>query len=109
MRGPGNVGVVRKGLKEPWSGKTMKSSFRSILSSSVVISVRGYCESVGRGTFYFGILGPYAIGADTWVRCRLHSYLWRQWGRRGYRELVNRGVSRELAWDTVSRPMVLGV
>jgi RNA-directed DNA polymerase len=38
---------------------------------------------------------------DSWIRRRLRCYLWKQWGRRGYRELVNRGVSRDLAWNTV--------
>lgn len=31
---------------------------------------------------------------------RLRSYHWKQWGRRGYRELRKRGISRELAWNT---------
>lgn len=37
---------------------------------------------------------------DSWVRRRLRCYVWKQWGRRGYRELINRGVSRDLAWNT---------
>ncbi len=37
---------------------------------------------------------------DSWVKRRLRCYLWKQWGRRGYRELVKRGVSRNLAWNT---------
>lgn len=37
---------------------------------------------------------------DSWIKRRLRCYLWKQWGRRGYRELVNRGVSRDLAWNT---------
>jgi len=37
---------------------------------------------------------------DSWIRRRLRCYLWKQWGRRGYRELVKRGVSRDLAWNT---------
>ena len=37
---------------------------------------------------------------DKWIRRRLRSYLWKQWGRRGYRELRKRGVERELAWNT---------
>jgi RNA-directed DNA polymerase len=37
---------------------------------------------------------------DSWIRRRLRCYLWKQWGRRGYRELINRGVSRDLAWNT---------
>lgn len=37
---------------------------------------------------------------DSWVKRRLRCYLWKQWGRRGYRELVKHGVSRDLAWNT---------
>jgi RNA-directed DNA polymerase len=37
---------------------------------------------------------------DSWVKRRLRCYLWKQWGRRGYRELRKRGVSRDLAWNT---------
>jgi hypothetical protein len=36
---------------------------------------------------------------DKWIR-RLRSYHWKQWGRRGCRELRKRGVDRELAWNT---------
>jgi RNA-directed DNA polymerase len=37
---------------------------------------------------------------EKWIRRRLRCYLWKQWGRRGYRELRRRGVSRVLAWNT---------
>ena len=37
---------------------------------------------------------------DKWIVRRLRCYLWKQWGRRGYRELRALGVSRELAWHT---------
>jgi RNA-directed DNA polymerase len=37
---------------------------------------------------------------DAWSRRRLRGYLGKQWGRRQYRELRRRGVSRELAWNT---------
>lgn len=37
---------------------------------------------------------------DSWIKRRLRCYLWKQWGRRGYRELRKRGVSRDLAWNT---------
>jgi hypothetical protein len=37
---------------------------------------------------------------DKWLRGRLRSYQWKQWGRAGYRQLRKRGVSRELAWNT---------
>ncbi len=51
---------------------------------------------------YFGfteIISP-VRDLEKWVRRRLRSYLWKQWGRRGYRELRKRGVSAELAWNT---------
>jgi RNA-directed DNA polymerase len=38
---------------------------------------------------------------DSWLRRRLRCYLGKQWGRRRYRELRRRGVSRDLAWNTV--------
>jgi RNA-directed DNA polymerase len=37
---------------------------------------------------------------DSWVRRRLRCYVWKQWGRRRYRELRKRGISQELAWNT---------
>ena len=37
---------------------------------------------------------------DKWVRRRLRSYVWKQWGRAGYRELRKRGVGQDLAWNT---------
>jgi RNA-directed DNA polymerase len=38
---------------------------------------------------------------DSWLRRRLRCSQWKQWGRRRYRELRRRGISRELAWNTV--------
>ena len=38
---------------------------------------------------------------DSWIHRRLRCYLWKQWGRRRYRELRGHGVSRDLAWNTV--------
>ena len=37
---------------------------------------------------------------DKWIRHRVRSYHWKQWGRRGYRELRKRGISARLAWNT---------
>ena len=51
---------------------------------------------------YFGlaeVLSPLK-DLDKWVRRRLRSYVWKQWGRAGYRKLRKRGVGRELAWNT---------
>ena len=51
---------------------------------------------------YFGIaevLSPLR-DLDKWIRRRLRSYVWKQWGRRGYRMLRRLGVKRQLAWNT---------
>ena len=51
---------------------------------------------------YFGfceVLSPLK-DLDKWVRRRLRSYAWKQWGRAGYRELRKRGVEQMLAWNT---------
>lgn len=37
---------------------------------------------------------------DKWVRRKLRCYIWKQWGRAGYRELRKRGVSVREAWNT---------
>jgi RNA-directed DNA polymerase len=38
---------------------------------------------------------------DKWIRRRLRSSHWKQWGRKRYRELRKRGVGRQSAWNTV--------
>jgi len=38
---------------------------------------------------------------DSWMRRRRRGRLWKQWGRRRYRELRQRGVSQDLAWNTL--------
>ena len=35
-----------------------------------------------------------------WIKRRLRCYIWKQWGRAGYRELRKRGVRCDLAWNT---------
>jgi RNA-directed DNA polymerase len=37
---------------------------------------------------------------DSWIRRKLRCYVLKQWGQSRYRQLVRRGVSRELAWNT---------
>lgn len=51
---------------------------------------------------YFGIaevLSPLR-DIDKWIRRKLRCYIWKQWGRAGYRELRKRGVSVREAWNT---------
>lgn len=51
---------------------------------------------------YFGIaevMSPLR-DIDKWIRRKLRCYIWKQWGRAGYRELRKRGVSVREAWNT---------
>jgi len=53
-----------------------------------------------RGYFGFAEVRSPLRDLEKWIRRRLRSYHWKQWGRRGYRELRKRGITRELAWNT---------
>lgn len=53
-----------------------------------------------QGYFGFSEVRSLFKELDSWIKRRLRCYLWKQWGRRGYRDLVNKGVSRDLAWNT---------
>ena len=53
-----------------------------------------------RGYYGFSEVPSPLRDLDKWIRRRLRSYHWKQWGRRGYRELRKRGVTRDLAWNT---------
>jgi group II intron reverse transcriptase/maturase len=51
---------------------------------------------------YFGIaevMSPLR-DIDKWIRRKLRCYIWKQWGKSGYRELRKRGVSVREAWNT---------
>ena len=51
---------------------------------------------------YFGmaeVLSPLRE-TDKWLRRKLRCYIWKQWGRSGYRELRKRGVTVREAWNT---------
>jgi RNA-directed DNA polymerase len=86
--------------------KRFKERIREITNRTRGRSMVGIAAELGqylRGwKAYFGFaeaLSPLKE-LDSWVRRRLRCYLWKQWGRRGYRELRKRGVSRDLAWNT---------
>jgi RNA-directed DNA polymerase len=86
-----------KRLKERVRGITQRTRGRSIKDIAAELGqyLRGWKA-------YFGFaeaLSPLKE-LDSWIRRRLRCYLWKQWGRRGYRELLRRGVSRDLAWNT---------
>jgi len=51
---------------------------------------------------YFGIaeITSPQKNLEKWIRRKLRCYLWKQWGRSGYRKLRRLGVDRQLAWNT---------
>jgi RNA-directed DNA polymerase len=73
---------------------------RGVSRARVVGDLRRYLE----GWYaYFGFAEAPSVfkELDSWIRRRRRCYLWKQWGRRRYRALRCRGVSRDLAWNTV--------
>ncbi len=53
-----------------------------------------------RGYYGFAEVVTPLHDLDKWIRRRLRCYHWKQWGRRGYRELRKRGISPVLPWNT---------
>ncbi len=74
--------------------RTLGVSFRSLLYGlrKTLLGWRSY--------YGFGEVPSPLQEVEKWIRRRLRCYLWKQWGRRGYRELKRRGVSVSLAWNT---------
>lgn len=89
--------AAEKRLKEKIREITGRTRGRSI--KQVVRELRAYLLGWGN---YFGLseVSSGFKGLDSWIRRRLRSYHWKQWGRRGYKELRRLGVSRRLAWNT---------
>ena len=73
---------------------------RGVTLGRVVEDLKRYL--VGWHT-YFGFSEARSVfkELDSWIHRRLRCYLWKQWGRGRYRELRDRGVSQDLAWNTV--------
>lgn len=76
------------------TGRTRGRPIRKIVSE-----LRRYILG-WRGYFGFAEVTSPLRDLDKWIRRRLRCYHWKQWGRRGYRELRKRGVSQDLAWNT---------
>ena len=74
--------------------RTLGVSFRSLMSGlrKTLLGWRSY--------YGFSEVPSPLQEVEKWIRRRLRCYLWKQWGRRGYRELKRRGVSVDLAWNT---------
>jgi RNA-directed DNA polymerase len=98
--GPHRRKVREKALerfKEVIRGRTQRTRGKTI--RQVVAELGNY---INGWKAYFGLAQVKSVfkELDSWIRRRLRCYLWKQWGRRGYRELLRRGISRELAWKT---------
>jgi RNA-directed DNA polymerase len=100
-RRPNRCRVSDKALKA-YKGEIRRLTYRTrgVSVRQVVRDVRQY---VMGWYAYFGFVEvPSSFKElDSWLRRRLRCYLGKQWGRRRYRELRRRGVSRDLAWNTV--------
>lgn len=74
--------------------RTRGYSFTRIISE-LTVYLRGW-----KGYFGLSQVAHHLKDTDKWIRRKLRCYLWKQWGRRGYRELKARGVTTNLAWNT---------
>jgi hypothetical protein len=95
-----NKRVSEKSLKRfKAKVREMTSRTRGKRIETIVTELRQYI--VGWHAYYRITQVPSMFKElDSWVRRKLRCYLWKQWGCRGYRELLKRGVSRDLAWNT---------
>jgi RNA-directed DNA polymerase len=75
---------------------------RRVRGRRIEVIVKELCQYMLGWQAYFNFTQVRHIlrELDSWVKRRLRCYLWKQWGRRGYRELRELGVSRDLAWNT---------
>lgn len=95
-----NLRVSRKAEKH------LKQRVREITKRTRGRSIKAIIWELGsylRGwKQYYGIVHVRSMlrEYDSWIKRRLRCYLWKQWGRSGYRRLRSLGVSRNLAWNT---------
>jgi hypothetical protein len=121
------INVAKSAVDRPWNHKFLGFSFtrwdqRRKISLSAITRFKDRIRELttrtrGRSlrmiigelsTYLNGWLGYFGFTEtrsvfkelDSWIRRRLRSYVWKQWGRRGYKELRKRGVSKTLAWNT---------
>jgi group II intron reverse transcriptase/maturase len=84
----------------------LKATIKSVTRRTRGHTLRQIIEDLKKSLLgwraYFGItevLSPLRE-LDKWIRRRLRCYIWKQWGRSGYRQLRARGIDRFLAWNT---------
>ena len=86
--------------------KTLKRRIRSLTRRTRGRTLQGIIDEVRK--YLLGWLAYFGVNEvpsplrdlDQWIRRRPRCYCWKQWGRRGYRELRNRGITGDLAWNT---------
>ncbi len=87
--------------------KAFKAKVRAITGRSRGRTIRQIVHELRQLMLGWGAFFGFAEGRsplrdlDQWIRRRLRSYHGKPWGRKRYRELRTRGVSRQLAWNTV--------
>ena len=86
-----------KQLKYRVRSITRRTRGRTIMH--IVSDLRKYLLG-WRGYFGFSEVKSALVDLDKWIRRKLRCYIWKQWGRSGYRQLRKRGVKRVLAWNT---------
>ncbi len=122
------VNVRKSAVARPWKRKFLGFTFSSRRGHKIKVSepaleklkqtVRKLCrrtrghsidqiiaelrKSLLGWKAYFGIAEVKSPQRDVekWIRRKLRCYLWKQWGRSGYRKLRRLGVKRQLAWNT---------
>lgn len=122
------VNTHKSGVKRPWEVNflgftfTRKRGFKIKVSEKSERKLKAKVKEVSRRTrgqkvaqvilelritllgwkAYFGIneVTSRLRDLDKWIRRRLRSYIWKQWGRSGYRNLRRLGIDRWLAWNT---------
>jgi RNA-directed DNA polymerase len=85
--------ALKKRVREI-TGRTRGRSIKAIISE-LGVYLKGWRQ-------YYGIAQVRSMlrQYDSWIKRRLRCYLWKQWGRAGYRRLCDLGVSRDLDWNT---------
>jgi RNA-directed DNA polymerase len=90
----------------PKAVKALKQRVRAITrrtrGRNIAVIVSGLRKYLTGWRLYYGIVQVRSMlrELDSWIKRRLRCYLWKQWGKSGYRKLRKLGVSRDLAWNT---------